>query len=115
MAQKPGEKYGLGPPLTERRDTSRLSPLEAMIKLHKVEKQKQRIVLNSSLPYARRIDKNNAEWQDAFRKGERKGAGVEILGFDITSMYPNLKIAYIIKEIDRAMLIWLDLKTDEVE
>ena len=153
MAQKPGEKYGLGPPLAERRDTSRLSPLEAIIKLHKVEicsrpvaraylsqmkeweqfmagvlnqvmecieqhrvdKQKQRIVLNSSLPYARRIDKINAEWQDAFRKGERKGAGVEIIGFDITAMYPNLKIAYIIKEIDRAMLLWLDLKADETE
>ena len=25
-------------------------------------------------------DKINAEWQDAFRKGERKGAGVEIIG-----------------------------------
>ncbi len=30
-------------------------------------------------------------------------------------MYPNLKIAYIIKEIDRVMLLWLDLKADEVE
>ena len=99
MTQKPGEKYGLGPPLAERRDTSRLSPLEPIIKIHKVEicsrpvvrtylsqmkeweqfmtrvlnqvmeyieenrvkQKKQRIVLNSSLPYARRIDKINAE------------------------------------------------------
>jgi hypothetical protein len=30
-------------------------------------------------------------------------------------MYPNLKIAHIIKEIDRTMLLWLDLKVDEVE
>ncbi len=61
------------------------------------------------------INQINAEWQDAFRKGERKGAGVEIIGFDITTMYPNLKIAYIIKEIDRAMTLWLDLKDDETE
>ena len=99
MTQKPGEKWGLGPPLAERRDTSRLSPLETIIKLHKVEicsrpvarayssqmkeweqfmagvlnqvmeeieeyrvkQQKQRIVLNSSLPYARRIDEINEE------------------------------------------------------
>ncbi len=32
-----GRGWGLGPPLAERRDTSRLSPLEAIIKLHKVE------------------------------------------------------------------------------
>ena len=37
LAQKPGEKWGLGPPLADRRDTSRLSPLEAIIKLHKIE------------------------------------------------------------------------------
>jgi hypothetical protein len=36
MTQKPGEKYGLGSPLPERRDTSRLSPLEPIIKIHKV-------------------------------------------------------------------------------
>ena len=148
MAQKPGEKWGLGPPLVERRNTSRLSPLEAIIKLHKVEicsrpvarayssqmkeweqfmagvlnqvmeeieeyrvrQKKQRIVLNSSLPYARRIDEINEEWQEAYRKGERKGLGVEVIGFDVTAMYPNLKIAYIIKEIDRAMLLRIDLK-----
>ena len=153
LAQKPGEKWGLGPPLADRRDTSRLSPLEAIIKLHKIEicsrpvarayssqmkeweqfmagvlnqvmecieeyrvkQQKQRIVLNSSLPYAKRIDKINAEWQDEFKKGERKGVGVEVIGFDVTAMYPNLKIAYIIKEIDRAMLLWIELKDTETE
>jgi hypothetical protein len=73
-----------------------LNQVMECVEQHRVDKQKQRIVLNSSLPYARRIDKINAEWQDAFRKGERKGAGVEIIGFDITAMYPNLKIAYII-------------------
>ena len=153
MAQKPGEKWGLGPPLVERRNTSRLSPLEAIIKLHKVEicsrpvarayssqmkeweqfmtgvlnqvmeeieeyrvkQQKQRIVINSSLPYARRIDKINEEWQEAFRKGERKGLGVEVIGFDVTAMYPNLKITYIIKEIDRTMLLRIDLKDNVVD
>jgi hypothetical protein len=34
------------------------------IEEHRVKQQKQRIVLNSSLPYVRRIDKINAEWQD---------------------------------------------------
>ena len=92
-----------------------LNQVMECVEQHRVDKQKQRIVLNSSLPYARRIDKINAEWQDALRKGERKGAGVEIIGFDITAMYLNLKIAYIIKEIDREMLLWLDLKADEVE
>ena len=92
-----------------------LNQVMECIEQHRVDKQKQRIVLNSSLPYARRIDKINSEWQDAFRKGERKGAGVEIIGFDITAMYPNLKIAYIIKEIDRAMLLWLDMKDNEDE
>ncbi len=38
MTQKPGEKqWGIGPSPTERSDTSRLSPLETIIKLHKVE------------------------------------------------------------------------------
>jgi hypothetical protein len=87
-----------------------LNQVMECVEQHRVDKQKQRIVLNSSLPYARRIDTINAEWQ-----GERKGAGVEIIGFDITAMYPNLKIAYIIKEIDRAILLWLDLKADETE
>ena len=61
-----------------------LNQVMECVEQHRVDKQKQRIVLNSSLPYARRIDKINAEWQDALRKGERKGAGVEIIGFDIT-------------------------------
>ncbi len=82
------------------------------IEEYRARQKKQRIVLNSSLPYARRIDKINEEWQEAFRKGERKGLGVEVIGFDVTAMYPNLKIAYTIKEIDRAMLLRIDLQDD---
>ena len=85
------------------------------IEEYRDKQQNQSIVLNSSLPYAKRIDKINVEWQDAFRKGERKGVGVEVIGLDFTVMYPSLKIAYIIKEIDRAMLLRIDVKDDESE
>ncbi len=39
-----------------------LNQVMECIEQHRVDKQKQRIVLNSSLPYARRVDKINAEW-----------------------------------------------------
>jgi hypothetical protein len=69
-------------------------------------------VFNSSPPYARRIDKINEECREAFRKGERKGLGVEVIGFDVTVMYSTLKFSYIIKEIERSILLRIDLKDD---
>ena len=41
--------------------------------------------------------------------------GVEVIGFDVTVMHPNLKIAYEIKGIDRSILLRISLKDDVTE
>ena len=75
------------------------------------EKQgKMRIVLNSTLPYAKIVEKISKVWEKEFSEGKKMDEGVEILGFDVVALYPSLKLEFMIREIDRAMVLRIESK-----
>jgi hypothetical protein len=39
--------------------------------------------------------------------------GVKILGYDVVALYPSLKLEFMIKEIDRAMVLRIETKKGE--
>ena len=114
MAQhEEGGKWGLGDLVKERRSTTRITPIEVLMKLHKTpiasrpvgraynsqmkvfeqlvagiltqvlddiederEKQgKMRIVLNSTLPYAKIVEKISKVWEKEFSEGKKMDEG----------------------------------------
>ena len=78
------------------------------------EKQgKMRIVLNSTLPYAKIVEKIRKVWEKEFSEGKKMDEGVEILGFDVVALYPSLKLEFMIREIDRAMVLRIESKKGE--
>jgi len=73
------------------------------------EKQgKKRIVLNSTLPYAKIVEDINKAWEEEFLAGKKLDESVEILGYDVVALYPSLKLEFMLKEIDRAMVLRIE-------
>ena len=59
------------------------------------EKQgKKRIVLNSTLPYAKIVEDINKAWEEEFLAGKKLDESVEILGYDVVALYPSLKLEF---------------------
>ena len=69
---------------------------------------KKRIVLNSTLPYARIIEDIDRTWEKEFLEGEKLDESVEILGYDVVALYPSLKLEFMIRETDRAMVLRIE-------
>ena len=74
---------------------------------------KKRIVLNSTLPSAQILEDINKTWEKEFSEGMKLDEGVEILGYDVVALYPSLKLEFMIKEIDRAMVLRIETKKGE--
>ena len=76
----------------------------------RVRQGKKRIVLNSTLPYAKIIEEINKTWEREFSEGKKLDEGVEILGYDVVALYPSLKLEFMVREIDRAMVLRIETK-----
>ena len=83
------------------------------IENERVRQGKKRIVLNSTLPYAEILEDINKTWEKEFSEGMKLDEGVEILGYDVVALYPSLKLEFMIKEIDRAMVLRIETKKGE--
>ena len=79
----------------------------------RVRQGKKRIVLNSTLPYAKIVEDINKAWEEEFLEGKKKDEGVEILGCDVVALYPSLKLEFMIREIDRVMVLRIETKEGE--
>jgi hypothetical protein len=73
-----------------------------------VRQGKKRIVLNSTLLYAKIIEDINKTWEKEFLEGKKLDEGVEILGYDVVVLYPSLKLEFMIREIDRVMVLRIE-------
>jgi len=76
----------------------------------RVRQGKRRIVLNSTLPYAKIVGDINKAWEKEFLEGRKLDEGVEILGYDVVALYPSLKLEFMVREIDRAMVLRIETK-----
>jgi hypothetical protein len=76
----------------------------------RVRQGKKRIVLNSTLPYAKIVEDINKAWEKEFSEGKKLDEGVEILGYDVVALYPSLKLEFMVREIDRAMVLRIETK-----
>ena len=70
------------------------------IEEERVRQGKKRIVLNSTLPCVKIIEDINNTWEKEFLVGKKLDEGVEILGYDVVTMYPSSKLEFMIREID---------------
>jgi hypothetical protein len=60
------------------------------IEEERVRQGKKRIVLNSTLLYAKIIEDINKTCDKEFSEGNKLDEGVEILGYDVVVLYPSL-------------------------
>jgi hypothetical protein len=60
--------------------------------------------LDSRLPYAKIVEDIKKTWEKEFSEGKKLDEGVGILGYDVVALYPSLKIEFMIKMIDKAMV-----------
>ena len=47
-------------------------------------------------------------WEKEFFEGKKMDEGVEILGYDVVALYPTLKLEFMIREIDREMVLRIE-------
>jgi hypothetical protein len=78
------------------------------IEVERVRQGKKIIVLNSTLPYVKIIEDINKTWEKEFLDGKKLDEGVEILGYDVVTLYPALKLEFMIREIDRVMVLRIE-------
>ncbi len=64
--------------------------------------------MNSTLLYAKIIEDINKTWEKEFLEGKKLDEGVEILGYDVVVLYPSLKLEFMIREIDRVMVLRIE-------
>jgi hypothetical protein len=79
----------------------------------RVRQGKKRIVLTSTLPYAKTVEDINKTWEEEFSEGKKLNEGVEILGYDVVALYPSLKLEFMIRMIDKAMVLRIETKKGE--
>ncbi len=70
-------------------------------------------MLNSTLPYAEIIEDINKTWKKEFFEGKKLDEGVEVLGYDVVALYPSLKLEFMIREIDRVMVLRIETMKGE--
>ena len=79
----------------------------------RVRQGKKRIVLTSTLPYAKIVEDINKTWEKEFSEGKKLNEGVEILGYDVVALYPSLKLEFMVRMIDKAMVLRIETKKGE--
>jgi hypothetical protein len=57
----------------------------------------------------------NKTWEDEFLEGKKLDEAVEILGYDVVALYPSLKLEFMIREIDRDMVLRIETMKAEEE
>ena len=71
------------------------------------------IILNDSRVFVREIERINEQWRQENARGEKWEDSVDVETWDIAAMYPSLKIAYIVKEIDTSLCERIQQKQGE--
>ena len=79
----------------------------------RVRQGKKRIVLNSTLPYAKTVEDISQTWEKEFSEGKKVDEGVEILGHDVVALYPSLKFEFMVREIYRTMVLRMETKGEK--
>ena len=79
----------------------------------RVRQGKKRIVLNCTLPYPKIVGDISQSWEKEFSEGKKVDEGVEILGHDVVSLYPSLKLEFMVREICRAMVLRMETKEEK--
>ena len=65
---------------------------------------KSRIILLNSLAYVSKIEELNIAWHREIEAGKHASSRVEMYTFDVNAMYPSFKKAYIISQVDEALV-----------
>ncbi len=115
-----GGKWGLGKVVKERRDKASITPIEVLMKLHKTPVASRPVgrASNSQMKTYEQlvagiltiVEDINKVWEKEFLEGMKIDEGVEILGYAVVALYPSLKLEFMVREIDRAMVLRIETK-----